>query len=362
LVRRFVARQLAFGCASVGDCTGATSFSAEALVQLRDAFDPEAQAHEIPAGARELHLSWDRLPAHTYSVEVEREAPADADFDYGFHVALERVSAPANGAFFVPGETVSFRVDFEDGEGHRLSPPGSLPTYADFVAGNVESGLRYLDQSIQTRLYYSLKHRESNMLFVLSGPTNKLRTPQTVVDPSGFFAPQVPFATRAVDGFTAVAQTVPPVAVVFGGLTDPSVWSSPVSDVLTFTIPADAEAGTYVAAIKARRDFAGEALNRGATLDIQVGQILPTTFTPKTQCGSCHKASDRTDFATVLHGIDDKRACFGCHASLGIEFDNALDIRVHTIHDRSNRFEADIHDCALCHITPPTGPQRGVLE
>jgi len=294
-------------------------------------------------------------------VQVERESAQDADFDYGFQVAIEQASTPANGIFYTPGESASFRMVFQDGQGHRLSPPGSLPTYADYFNGQVESGLRYLDQTIQTRLYYALKHRESNLLFVLSGPTNRLKTPQTVVDPSSFFLPQVPFATRAVDGFTAVAQTVPPVAIVFGGLVDPTVWQAPVSDVVTFTIPEDAESGTYVAAVKARRDFAGEALNRGATLSFQVGQVAPTQFTPQTHCGSCHSQQDRTDFGTILHGIDDKRACFGCHSSLGIEFDNALDIRVHTIHDRSNRFDADIHDCLLCHNTQPSGPQRGVL-
>jgi predicted CXXCH cytochrome family protein len=360
-VRRFVARQSAFGCASVGDCTGSTRFVAEALVQLRDALDPEAEARSVPAATRELRLRWNRLPEQEYVVTVDPEPPSASDFDYGFHVEIEQASTPANGLFYVPGEAVSFRMVFRDGNGQRLNPPGALPSYADYVAGDVDSGLRYLDQSIQTRLYYALKHRESNLLFVLSGPTNRLRTPQTVVDPSLFFLPQVPFATRAVDGYTAVAQTVPPVGVVFGGLGDPSIWTLPVSDVVTFSVPADAESGTYVAAVKARRDFAGEALNRGATLEFQVGQTQPTQFVPQTQCGSCHNPEDRTDFATILHGIDDRQACFGCHSSLGIEFDNALDIRVHTIHDRSNRFEADIHDCALCHITPPTGPQRGVL-
>jgi hypothetical protein len=349
-VRRFVARQSAFGCAAVGDCSGATGFSAQALVQLRDALDPEASAQAVPAGTAELRLIWNRLPQQEYVVQVDREPEQASDFDYGFHVAIEQVSTPANGIFYEPGETASFRMVFEDGQGTRLNPPGELPTYADYLAGNVESGLRYLDQSIQTRLYYALKHRESNLLFVLSGPTNRLKTPQTVVDPSLFFLPQVPFATRAVDGFSAVAQTVPPVAVVFGGLL-----------MVTFTIPADAESGTYIAAFKARRDFAGEALNRGATLAFQVGQVQPTEFTPQTHCGSCHNQQSRTDFATILHGLDDRRACFGCHSSLGIEFDNALDIRVHTIHDRSNRFDADIHDCTLCHDTTPSGPQRGVL-
>jgi hypothetical protein len=360
-VRRFVARQSAFGCPSIGDCAGAT-YLAEALIQLRDALHPEADARSIPPGTRELRLSWNRLPGQDYVVEVQRVSAAEAGFDYGFRVGLERASQPANGLFYEPGESVSFRINFRDGSGHRLSPPGELPAYGSFAAGDVESGLRYLDLTLQTRLYYALKHRESNVLFVLSGPTNKLRTPETVVDTSLFFEPQVPFATRAVDGFTAVAQTVPSVGIVLGGLSDPSLWSLPVSDVVTFTIPEDAEPGTYLAAIKARRDYAGEALNRGATLEIPVGQVQPSHFTPKTRCVSCHNEQDHTDFGTVLHGIDDRRACFGCHSSLGTELDNALDIRVHAVHDRSNRFDADIHDCSLCHITPPDGPQRGVLE
>jgi predicted CXXCH cytochrome family protein len=81
----------------------------------------------------------------------------------------------------------------------------------------------------------------------------------------------------------------------------------------------------------------------------------------KTACTKCHNEVERTSFARILHGLDDRRACFGCHASLGIEFDNALDIRVHNIHDRSNRFDADIMRCSNCHLSNPGGPARGVL-
>lgn len=358
-IRRFDARQLALGCASVGDCSGA-SYLAEALVQVRGALHPLLDSRIVPPRTASLRLGWNRLPGASFSVDVDRISRAEAEFDAGFRVELEPSSTPANGSFYEPGEAVSFRVSFLDGSGQRLHPVGSLPSYGEFVTGQVESGLRYLDLSLRTRLYYALKHRESNLFVVLSGPTDRLRTPQTVVDPSLFFGPQVPFATTAVDGFTAVGQTVPPAAIVFGGLADPSLWSLPVSDELMFTIPDDAEPGTYIAAVKARRDYAGEALNRGATIEIQIGQAAPTVFTPSTACDSCH-SGERTDFGTLLHGLDDRRACFGCHASLGIEFDNALDIRVHAIHDRSNRFDADIHDCGVCHLTPPDGPQRGVL-
>lgn len=356
-VRRFVARQSAFGCPGVGDCEGAV-FVAEALVQARGALRPEAEARPLPRGVRELRLTWNRLPDVELVAPVEDASSTELPFDHGFSVHLEPVAPPPLG-YYLPGETASFRVIFRDGRGAPLHPPGELPTYGEFVAGEVASGLRYLDLTLQTRLYYALKHRESNLLAVLSGPTHRLRTPRTVVDPLSFFGPQVTFASREVDGFSAVGQTVPPAGIVFGGLALPELWSVPVSDVLTFQIPADAEAGTYLVAIKARRDFQGEALNRGASLELQVGQAEPTTFLPSTTCVSCH-SGERTGFDTLLHGLDDRRACFGCHASLGIELDNALDIRVHTIHARSNRFGADIHDCAGCHLTPPDGPGRGI--
>jgi hypothetical protein len=358
-VRRFVARQLAVGCPSVGNCEGAV-FIAEALIQFRDALHPLRDDRVIPRSAAALELSFSELRGHSYQAALNREPGGGQPFGHGFAVSLEPTGAPANGAFYVPGESVSFRVTFRDGDGNRLHPPGQLPTYADFVAGQVESGLRYLDLELLTRLYYALKHRESNLLAVLSGPVQSFKTPETVVDPNLFFGPQVPFATTAIDGFTAVGQTVPPASIIFGGLADPTLWSLPVSDVTTLTIPADAQSGTYIAAIKARRDFAGEALNRGDTVEIQVGQTEPTVFTPKTQCTSCH-TGPRANFGTILHGLEDRRSCFGCHSSLGVEFDNALDIRIHTIHDRSDRFDADIRVCSNCHLTPPEGPQRGVL-
>src|SRR6185295_7869542 len=117
-VRRFVARQSAFGCAAVGDCSGATGFSAQALVQLRDALDPEAGAQPVPAATRELRLIWNRLPQQQYVVQVEREPAQASDFDYGFRVAIEPASTPANGIFFEPGESASFRLVFECGDGH----------------------------------------------------------------------------------------------------------------------------------------------------------------------------------------------------------------------------------------------------
>jgi hypothetical protein len=373
LVRRFVARQTATGCPAEGDCAGAT-FTAQGLAQWRYALRAGARDERIGRSTERLRLLWSEDPARLRDVAVARDD--GAPFGLGFRVALEEASEPPNGSFYRPGDAVQVRLTFTDGAGNRLHPPGSLPTYGQFFRGEVESGLRYVDTfRLSTYLYYALKHRESNVLVALSGPVDRLRTPQTVVDPLEFFAPQTTFARADVDGFSSVVQGVPPAAIVFGGAADPSCfappppegppptcpWDAPVSDVVTFIVPPDAPPGTYLVAVKARREFAGEPRRDGDVLTVQVGQGAPTTFTPGTgKCQTCHQGPASLD--VILHGLGDRRACFGCHSSLGIEFNNALDVRVHAVHDRSDRFAGDVRRCDTCHLVPPTGPARGLLS
>ncbi|MCU0685852.1 MAG: hypothetical protein MUF34_27025 [Polyangiaceae bacterium] len=372
-VRRFVARQIATGCPAQGNCAGA-SFTAQGLAQLRYATRASARDEKLSRKTERLRLLWSEDPTRLRDVAVARDD--DAPFGPGLRVELEEASEPANGSFYQPGDALQVRLTFRDDEGRRLHPEGSLPTYGQFFRGEVESGLRYLDiVRVSTQLYYAIKHREANLLVALSGPVDRLRTPQTVVDPLEFFAPQVTFARSDVDGYSSVGQVVPAAGIIFGGAADPSCfsppppdgppptcpWDAPVSDVVTFTVPPDALPGTYLVAAKARREFAGEPRRRGDVLEVRVGSATPTFFTPKTgRCQNCHEGP--SSLGIVLHGIGDRRACFGCHSSLGTEFDNALDIRVHTIHDRSDRFPGDVRRCDTCHLVPPAGPARGLLE
>jgi hypothetical protein len=359
-VRRFVARQIASGCPAVGDCTGAT-FTAQALVQLRNALNAEDDARTIPRRATRLSLKWTEQPTLRRTVAITHASAAAFPFGYGFQLSLQQIGAPADNVY-APGAPASFRVTFRDGAGNRLHPLGSLPTYGQFLRGEIVSGLRYFDGfRLTPTTYYALKHRESNLLVALSGPTDALRTPRSTVAADQFFLPVVNVTSIPVDGFTALATGLPPFPVSFGGLFDPAVWETPVSDVVTFTIPNDAQPGTYVAALKARREFGGEALNRVTTLDIQVGTASPTLFEAKTgNCENCHKGPSA--FGRILHGGTDRRACFACHASLSIEPDAALDIRVHMVHDRSDRFAGNVNNCATCHLVPPDGPARGLLN
>jgi hypothetical protein len=358
-VRRFVARQIATGCPAVGDCTGA-AFTAQGLVQLRHALKADERATTLPANTRQLVLKWSEDPQAARRVDVSHVPADSAPFAYGFEVQITPVGTPAAGDFYVPGEVATFRLTFRDGAGTLLYPPGSLPTYGQFFRGEVTSGLRYFDNfRLSPTTFYALKHRESNMIATLSGPTDQLKVPLGVVGLDQLFAPAINVATVGLDGYSALAAGVPPFGVTFGGLFFPPLWETPVSDLVSFTIPADARPGTYVAAIKARRDYGGEALNRGATTTIQVGSPTPTTYTLKTiPCTTCHTGPSA--LARINHGLDDRRACFACHGALVVEPDTALDIRVHMVHDRSRRFPGDVNNCLTCHLSTPAGPARGV--
>jgi predicted CXXCH cytochrome family protein len=358
-VRRFVARQTAFGCPAQDDCTGA-AFVAQGLVQLRGALQAGQRARTIPAEATRLSLRWSEQPAADRTVPVAHGAPADFPYGYGFQPALEAIDPPANGSHYLPGETVNFRVTFRDGAGRRLHSAGELPTYGQFLRGEVPSGLRYYNGfALFPTLYYALKHREGLMAVALLGPLDKLKTPQTTAGLEQFGGAQATFASPATDGFTSLFANIPPNPIVFGG--NPADDDTPVSDVVPLTIPADALPGTYVATLKARREWGGEALNRAVTREIQVGTATPTPFVAKTgPCNTCHTGA--SSLPNLLHGLADRRVCYSCHSSLAFEPDAAIDIRVHTVHDRSERFASlgSISNCGLCHLAPPAGPARGI--
>jgi hypothetical protein len=361
-VRRFDVRQLVTGCRAQGDCSNATAFEVQALVQARQEQHPNLVAQRIPARAAGIRLLW--TAEHVAGVSPPNRTVAithaeSSGIGYGFQPTLELAAPPANGSYFMPGDTISVRVAFLDGAGHRLNPIGSLPTYAQTLAG-AANGLRYWNPTLTATLYYAYKHRESNMILQMAGPTNALAIPTQTTSLDQFFAPQVTIASVATDGYTAAAVEIPFLPSVLGGFADPSQWELPVSDVQTLQIAPDARPGTYTLTIKGRREWGGEALDRGTTIAIQVGQSAPTTFTPTTgNCENCHV--DRSSLSIVNHGVGDRRSCFGCHPSLSFEPDNALDIRVHSIHSRSQRFPAEFTNCATCHLTPPTGPARGAL-
>ncbi len=357
-VRRFVARQTTSGCAAVDDCSGATGHVAQALVQLRQAQYPGIGDRRLPHGTKALRVFWTADPCHLRDIPVS--SAAAGELGYGFGVELEAATPPGNGQFYVPGEAITFALAFTDGAGNRLDDDGALPTYADFLDHGTASGLRYFDAGLNPTLFYALKHREGNLLLAMGGPSDAIGVTDYTVPLGDFFLPEVPVAFAAEHGFSAVVAGVPPLAVILGGLFDPTVWNAPVSDQVVLHVPADALPGTYVVAIKARRDFAGEATNTGDVLRIQVGTTEETSWAPTTGgCNGCH--SGTAALGNILHGMGDRESCLAaCHsAALGNEPDGALDYRIHFIHSRSDRYPADPYDCTVCHAEQPDDAPKG---
>ncbi len=351
-VRRFVARQIADGCKTRADCAGA-QFIAQALVQLR--VNKSAKAVVFPADATGIELEWTANPGVIYKAAL-KHAP-ESSGTYGFQVEL-KVPQPANGKYFVAGEKIPYHVVFRDGKGADLFRDRKLPTYAQFLRDENPLGLAYYSNRIDSTVYYALKHREGNILVSLAGPVEKLGVAKSLLNGDRLLDPEAVIANTATDGYSGVFTGLPNFAISLGSGTKQE---EQFSDTVTLTVPKDAAPGTYVSAVKARRLFGGEALNRAAVVTLQVGTPNPTARKPATgNCEGCHQGS--TGFANVLHGVSDRRACFGCHMGLSFEPDNALDVRVHSIHSRSRRFGADFQTCTVCHLSPLAGAARGALR
>jgi hypothetical protein len=360
VVRRFSARHITTGCTAVDDCDAATGYTAQGLMQLRHSQNPLLDARRIHRRTAKLLMIWSADPLNPRVIPVENIKKKDVSHAEGFSADFEVVTPPANGVYYEPGEAITFRALFTDGEGNPLDDDGELPTYADYLFGGTASGLRYFDILLDPTLYYALKHREGNLTFAMGGPTDALAVTDYTVPLEDFFLPQIPAAFAAEHGFSSVVTGIPPFSVILGGaLFDPSIWNTPVPTDFVMTVPEDALPGTYVVALKARREFAGEAINTGAVHRIQVGTAQPTSWEPTTgNCQTCH--SGPAALGNILHGFADRESCLsGCHTSLANEPDAALDYRVHFVHTRSNRYPANPDDCSVCHFDEPEGIPRG---
>jgi hypothetical protein len=71
-VRRFVARQIRRGCSVVGNCASASRFTAQGLVQWRDALHAEHGTQPISPQATRLILELNRGPGYSRSVEIQQ--------------------------------------------------------------------------------------------------------------------------------------------------------------------------------------------------------------------------------------------------------------------------------------------------
>lgn len=348
--RRFVARVVSTGCAAQGVCENPEALHfAQAFVQLRTSLHPDND-FKIPAATKKLKIRWSEYPGKVWKVKVDHSAPADTG--YGFGVELAEVSPPARG-YYLPGEAINVRATFVDGEGQPLFPAGSLPTYRQMINREPASkGLRYLTFADFPMLYWAHKDQQADMETFFGGPLHKMTTVgSTPITPFVLFAPQIQSADRPNDGWNGFVQIVPPTPITFGCLLDPTspACDAPVSDIFTFTVPTDAEEGTYVVGIKGRREWEGEPLQKAASLRVQVGTDQATEFLPfhvagmNNNCASCHVGP--AALPNAAHGFEGLNEvgpeCLTCHTSgYYFEPDAGIDTRLRYMHDTTRRLFA----------------------
>ena len=333
-----------------GDCAAARSFSEEALIELRYSNGP-LPSFKIDTRTTQLRVRWSLSSASPYLIPVEQvENPT---WDYGFGIDMKPVTPPNADGTYSPGTSIEFQFTLTDGSGKRLHPEGSMPSYQDYLDG-VPSGIQYyrfFQEPFAT--YYRRKHREHHLLVALTGPVQDAQAIHTVdsletdVDP---ITGNIYSAEPARDGFYGQGAEVPSFGILLGG---PAAWSTPVTDTVTFHLPPEAKPGTYVAAIKGRRNYMGEELPRAMVYPIQVGTTAVTA--PVSSIGGCTEChAGGGDFARINHGLATSAlgfaACTTCHAPLNFELEGPVYTRVHFIHSRSDRFDAPKTACKTCHV------------
>lgn len=360
-VRRLRAIQWTRDCSSATSCAGATKFEEEALVELRNATGPKP-LFTLPGATAALRVSWSLKPGAPWLIPVAQAAAPT--YDYGFSIDVAALTPPSPGGFYAAGQDITFQLTLRDGSGNALHPTGSLPTYNEVIFGANEAGIQYYRAFFDpTATYWRRKHRERMLMAQIIGPAQDIQPIRSILDISEFLGPndvQTP-GILARDGVYSQIQTFPPANDLFGGAFDPThaSWASPVSDTVTFHLPGDAPAGTYLVTVKGRRVYLGEDRPYTRTIELQVGSAAPTTPALSTgPCTSCH--TNGGELSKVLHANDNRAACAGCHAPLSFEREGPIFVRVHFIHSRSNRVgEQEIKRCANCHLTAQSIQRTG---
>lgn len=350
-IRRLRGIQWANDCASPTDCSTATSFSEEGLVELRNTRN-SLDSFRIHRRATGLRMEWSARPGAPYEFPLTQvEEP---EFDYGFDIEVAALTPPGPHGYYEPGSDITFQATLTDGSGSRLHPQGSLPAYADVVFGVDQTGISYYRAFFDaSATYWRRKHRERMLMAQIIGPNQDIQPIRTIA-PLGIFLDDQDTevtGTPAVDGVYSEAALLPPSNVIFGGAFTPGTpqWFEPNVDTFTFHIPEDAGAGTYKVTIKGRRVYLGEDIPRTTTIEIQVGTMTETEPTLTTgPCTSCHSGGGA--LSVVLHANDDRAACAGCHVPLGFELEGPIAVRTHFIHSRADRFDNSLAECSACHL------------
>lgn len=344
-VRRLRAIQWTYDCGGPQNCDGAQNFSEEALLEVRHSRHPE-RTFKIHPRASAFKLMWTLQGGRSYTIPVTQQAAPT--YAYGFQMDVKPITPPRSNGTYAPGTNLEFQITLRDGEGKRLHPEGSLPTFNQVMFGTAtaETGITYWNGFAERVVtYYRRKHKERMFASMIIGPAQDVKPIRSYLELEDFVGGPV-FETSNYDteGVFSRARGFPAFNEIFT-----NQWDIPQSDRFTFQLPNDARSGTYYITTKARRVYQGEDTPVTSQVKIQVGSPTPTQ-SPSTvgNCASCHKNGG--ELSNIAHANTNLATCNPCHAPLFNEADNPVYVRLHFIHSRSDRFDAPLKQCNLCHL------------
>ncbi|MFP2900006.1 hypothetical protein [Corallococcus sp. 4LFB] len=294
------------------------------------------------SGPGALKATWSQLPDKpfyfpvTYVIPDDR--PSTCTDDAGNPVQCSPgldsrlvFAPPKEGSFYKPGEDVSVYVDLRDSAGAHLHSKDLLPSARQIIAGQ-SNGI----QTFVPGVIASVMENDSISNVAIAGPLQDLQVLGNPSDEPQFFAKPFPFALY--DDATLTGLTP--------GLID---YQWPTRQ--TFTLPANAKPGTYVALVKFNRAAMGERVAKLNPFFFQVGQDEPTTYPGNVgNCQICHRGVLSLD--NLRHGlsVDHIESCKVCH-HYDTDTVGRTQEMVHRIHMNSPSYPANRADCTVCHLT-----------
>ncbi|WP_223633284.1 hypothetical protein [Corallococcus sp. EGB] len=294
------------------------------------------------SGPGALRATWSQLPDKpfyfpvTYVIPDER--PSTCTDDAGNPVQCSPgldsrlvFSPPKEGSFYKPGEDVSVYIDLRDSSGAHLHSPDLLPSARDIIGGQSNGLLTFVPGVISITA-----ENDTISNVAIAGPLQDLKVLGNPSDTPQFFAKPFPFPVY--DDATLTGLTP--------GLID---YRWPTRQ--TFTLPANAKPGTYVALVKFNRGAMGERIAKLNPFFFQVGQDEPTTYPGNVgNCQLCHRGVLSLD--NLRHGlsVDHIESCKVCH-HYDTDTVGRTQEMVHRIHMNSPSYPANRADCSVCHLT-----------
>ncbi|MCY1047716.1 hypothetical protein OV208_40845 [Corallococcus sp. bb12-1] len=294
------------------------------------------------SGPGALRATWSQLPNRPFFFPVTyvlpEDRPSTCTDDAGQPVQCSpgldsrlTFAPPTEGSFYKPGEPVSIYVDLRDSAGNHLHSADLLPSAREIISNQSNGIMTFVPNVIGT-----VMENDSISNVAIAGPIQNFKVLGDPSDKPQFAARPFPFAF--IDDATLTGLTP--------GLAD---FKWPTRQ--TFTLPADAQPGTYVALVKFNRASMGERVAKLSPFFFQVGQDEATSYPGNVgNCQICHRGVNSLD--NLRHGlsVDHIESCKVCH-HYDTDTVGRTQEMVHRIHMNSPRYPADRADCTVCHLT-----------